>query len=181
MNIPCICPRKGDAVRHPGGDTIELKDKLDFRAVATIRWAIAIAQETDPGASMAEQFGLITEHYVLEGVASWSLVDDKGKPVEVTKAAIREHLLPHPEAQAVGDAAEARYQAVMLPLLRGESTSSPPSPTTESTSPTTGSSEKARKPSKPSLTSISQTDATATTSSSLDGDFSSSPSSASAA
>lgn len=181
MKISCICPPKGDAVRHPDGDTITLRDKLDFRAVATIRWAIAITQETDPGASMAEQFGLITEHYVLEGVESWSLVDEKGRPVEVSKANIRERLLPHPEAQRVGDEAEARYQAVMLPLLRGESPSSPSTPTTGSTSPPTGSSEKAPKRSRRSLTSITPMAATETTSNSLDGVSSSSLSSESAA
>ncbi len=181
MIITCICPPKGDATRHPDGDTINLRDKLDFRAVATIRWAIAIAQETDPDASLAEQFGIITEHYVLEGVESWSLVDDKGKPVEVTKKEIRERLLPHPQAQLIGDAAEALYQAVMLPLLRGESMSSPPTPTTESTSPTTGSSEKAPRPLRRSSTSTSRTAATETTSTSLDGVSSSSQSSASAA
>jgi hypothetical protein len=181
VNIKCICPPKGDAVRHPGGDTIEFREALDFRAVATIRWAIAIERETDPNASLAEQFGLITEHYVLEGVQSWSVVDAEGKPVDCTKAAIRTLLMPTAQAQLVGDAAEERYQAVMLPLLNGESTSSPPTPTTDSTSPTTGSSEKAPRQLKPSSTSTTPTDATETTSSSLDGVSSSSQSSVSAA
>ena len=129
MKIDCICPPKDGAVRHPDGDSITFREKLDFRAVATIRWAVAINRETDPGVSLAEQFGLISELYVLEGVESWTLVDARGKPIEVSKPAIREHLLPFDQAQFVADYAEGLYQEVMLPLLRAASTSSEPTPT----------------------------------------------------
>ena len=167
--------------RHPDGDTITFREKLDFRAGATIRWAVAINRETDPGVSLAEQFGLISELYVLEGVESWTLVDARGKPIEVSKPAIREHLLPFDQAQFVADYAEGLYQEVMLPLLRAASTSSEPTPTNGSTSPTTGSSPSPRKPLRRSLTSITPTAGIEATSSSLAGVSSSSQSSESAA
>lgn len=182
VQIPCICPLKGDERRHPDGDTITLRDKLPFAAVSTIRWSVAIQRETDPATTIAEEFGTISEFYVLFGIAAWTLVDVTGKPIEVSKAAIRVHLLTvDGPAQIVSDAADDLYQAVMLPLLRGASTSSPPSSTTESTSPPTGSLEKPPRRSKPSSITPTPTAATETTSSSLDGASSSSLSSATAA
>jgi hypothetical protein len=196
MNIPCICPPKGDAVRHPDGDEITFRERLDFRSVAAIRWEISILQTIDPLVSMAEQFGAVTELSVLAGIETWTLVDEKGKAIEVTKPAIRERILGCPYAQQIGDEADRTYQEVMLPLLLPGSPSSPPTPTGESTSPRTDdsksptepedsssstSSRTPRKPSKPSSITTIPTADTAVTTSSLDGDSSSSQSSTSAA
>lgn len=180
VTIRCICAPDGS--RHPEGDTVVLRDRLDFQGVASMRWAVAVQKQSDPGASMAQTFALLTEHYVLAGVESWTLRDEDNKPIEVSSAAIREHLLSHiDEAIAVADAADDLYLEVVLPLLLGSSTSSPPTPTIGSTSPTTGSSGKPPKRSKPSSISTIRTDDTEVTSSSLELDSSSSPSSASAA
>jgi hypothetical protein len=183
VTIDCLCPRKGDIVRHPNGDTVTLRDRLDFHAATSIRHSIALLYSEDSETGGGEILALLTEHYMLFGVARWSLVDEKGKPIEVTKPAIRAHLFGVPDAaMTVGDAADELYaEQVMLPLMARAAKSSLPSPTTASTSPTSSSSEKPRKPSKPSSISTIPTAATATTTSSLDGDSSSSQSSTSAA
>jgi hypothetical protein len=196
MRIDCICPPKAGAVRHPDGDEITFKKALDFKSMAIIRWEIAIRQARDPKASLAEHFGAVTELYVLYGVESWTLVDAKGQPIDVSTSEIRERLLPSAQAQAIGDQADQTYQAVMLPLLLQGSPSSPPTPTDESTSPKTDDSESQtaseenskssssptrQKPSKQSSISTIPTAATATTTTSLDGDSNSSQSSTSAA
>jgi hypothetical protein len=182
VQIACICPPKGGEVRHPDGDTVTLLEALPFTTVSAIRWSIAIQRESDPRVTLAEQFGVISELYILGGVSGWTVVDEKGKPVEASKPEIRARLLTAPsQAQMVGDAADDLYQAVMLPLLNQASTYSPPSPKTESTSQPTGSPKSHRKPSSRSLTSITPTGATETTSSSLDGVSSASQSSATAA
>jgi hypothetical protein len=183
MKITCVCPEKGDgSVRHPDGDEITLRDKLDFHAVTTIRWESAVLRETDPGAALSEYLAAATENYVLFGIEAWTIVDAKGKPVEVTKPAIRQLILGNAVVgQLVGDEADNLYGAVMRPLLNPALTSSPPTPTAESTSPTTASSAKRQKPpSRSSITTI-PTAGTEVTSSSLDGDSSSSPNSVSAA
>lgn len=180
--IPCICPPKGDAVRHPDGDIVTLRETLGFQAVVTLRFAVQVTKENDPNASIAQILGVLSEHYILAGVESWTVVDDKNKPVEVTPTALRERLLTNLDAaMTVADKADDLYLAVMLPLLNRVSTSSPPTPTSGSTSPTTGTSDTPRKPSKRSSISTIPTAGTEATSSSLDGVSSSSQSSESAA
>jgi hypothetical protein len=183
MNVPCLCPPKDDGVRHPDGDEVTLRPKLDFHAAVTIRNSIAVLSSEDEQASIAEILAVLTENYLLFGVESWSLVDAKGKPVPVSRPAIREHLLSNPDvAMTVGDAADALYaESVMLPLLARAQRSSPPTPTDASTSRTTGRSTTRPKPSKPSSISTIPTAAIEATSVSLDGVSSSSQSSTSAA
>lgn len=176
--IPCICPPKGDEVRHPLGDTVDLREKLDFTAALAARNTIIHAKTNDPGMSVAEVQALLTELYLLSGIESWSVTDEKGKRTEATRTAIREHLLTNIEAAViVADAADEMYaEAVMLPLLTKASTSSPPTPEAPSTSPTIGSSPAPRKPSKRSSTTTTPTDDIEVTSPSLGGDYKSSPS-----
>lgn len=177
MKIRCICP----GTPHTE-DEVTLRDHLDFEAVASIRWAAAIQQSTDPGVTYAEMFGLVSKLFVLYGVESWTVVNAERKPVEVTTNNIRTLLLPHPQqSSVVGDAADDKYGAVMRPLLLGELTSSPNTPTDESTSPPTASSEKPQKPSKPSSITTIPTADTEPTASSPGGVSSLSPSSVSAA
>lgn len=157
MKIECVCPptAAGDT-RHPAGDTVELRERLDFRSALTVRNAIIMAKQDDPDMDAPEILAMLTEKYLLLGIESWSLVDAKAKKVEPTRDAIRAFVQDHPnEAMEVGDAADALYSAaVILPLVARAQKSSPTSQTNGSTSPTTGSRSVPRKPSKPSSTSI---------------------------
>jgi len=178
--IRCICPTTGK-VRHPGGDTVVLRERLPFRGAHAIRWAVSMLRHQDPDVSGADVLAVLSEEYVINGVESWTLHDDKG-PIEVSSTNIRKLLLSEYDvAFVVADAADDLYSEVMLPLLNGAETSSPPSPTDESTSQTTPSSEKPPKPSKRSSITTLPTGGIETTSNSLDGDSSLSPNSASAA
>jgi hypothetical protein len=167
VTIECICPPKADgSPRHPAGDTVTLRERLDFRAALTARNTMILVKTGDPDAGTAEILAALTETYLLVGIESWSLTDGKGKSVEVSKAAIRECLLSHPDvAMTVGNAADELYSAsVILPLVALARTSSPPTPTTESTSAPKPSSARRPKPSKPSSITPFPMDATATTS-----------------
>lgn len=182
MKIDCICPPKGGAPRHPDGDTVELRPRLDFRSANTILKAVQLMQTGDEDVETAEVLALLTEHYLIYGIESWSLEDDKDKPVPVSKTTIRDLLLPSQAAMVVGDAADDLYsEQVMLPLVARAARLLQPSPTDDSTSAPTDSAPPRPKPSKPSSISTIPTAATATTTSSLDGDSSSSQSSTSAA
>jgi hypothetical protein len=179
--IECICPPRADgSPRHPAGDTVTLRERLDFRAALTARNTMILTKTEDPDAGTAEILAALTETYLLVGVESWSLVDAKGKAVEVTKANIRECLLSHPNvAMTVGNAADELYsESVILPLVALAQTSSPPTPTSASTSATRPSSAKRPRPSKPSSITPFPMDATATTSSLPAGASSSSRNSA---
>jgi hypothetical protein len=164
--IACVCPPKGDDVRHPDGDTVNLREKLGFRSALTARNEIVAAKEDDDDVSTAAITAVLTETFLLLGIESWTLVDAKGKPIEPSKQTIRDFMEGHPdEAMEVGDDAFERYQeAVVAPLVARASNSSTISPPDASTSPTTGSGRKPRKQSKPFLTTTSRTDAIETTS-----------------
>jgi hypothetical protein len=183
MDVPidCICP--GEDVRHPDGDTITLKDKLGFVEATAIRKSMTFVESDDESARAAEILATLVESYVLFGVKSWTLQDERGKPIPVGHTAIRDHLLSNMEAASiVGDVADDLYKAVvLLPLVLKASRSSPPSQTNGSTSRPTALSQRRRRPSKRSSTSTSPTGGIETTSSSLDGVSNSSQSSVSAA
>jgi hypothetical protein len=179
VNVECLCPpTPAGETRHPDGDTIELHERLDFRSALTARNTIVMLNQE--AAETPEIMAALTETYLLLGIASWSVVDAKGKAVEPNKATIREYLLSRPDtAMAVGDAADALYSdAVLLPLVARVSNSSPGTPTNGSTSRTNGSAPKRPKRSKPSSTSTTPTGVIVTTSSPPDGVSSSSQSSA---
>lgn len=181
--IRCVCPPlKGGGPRHPDGDKVTFKQRLDFREALTVRNMVGVEQVSEGDLRVAELLAILTEGYLLYGIASWSVRDAINKPVPVTKSAITEYLLTSPDANTVADFADELYaEQVTLPLLNRALTSSLPTPTDESTSATTESSPIPLKRSRPSSTSTTQTAVTATTSSSLDGDSSSSQSSTSAA
>ena len=175
VEIPCVCPPKPDGQPRHIADTIELREKLDFRSALTARNAIALAKEEDDDVSSAEILAVLTETYLILGIQSWSLVDEKGKKIEPSRTAIREFIEAHPDAaMEVGDAADGLYSAaVILPLVARAQKSLQPTQTTGSTSVTTDSLPKPRKPSKPSLTTTTRMDATGTTSPLHAGGFSS--------
>ena len=158
--IPCLCP----GTPHEG-DTVTLRDTLDFHAVTAIRHAVSFLEAEDTTAYTAEVLATLTEGYVFHGIASWTLVGDDGKPLPASRANIRERLLPDVlAASAVGDAADELYgEKVLLPLLVRASTSSATTPTETSTSPRTDSPKRPRTPSSPSSTTSTRTAATATT------------------
>jgi hypothetical protein len=179
--VECLCPPKATGeVRHPDGDTIELRERLDFRGVLAARNAIALLKNEDPDVSSAEILATLTETYLLLGVRTWSVVDAKGKAVEVNNVSIRQYLFANEEAAiAIADEADDLYrERIIAPLVRAAQNSSPPTPTNDSISPTTGPASKTRKPSKrSSITTIPMAD-TEMTASSPGGDSSSSRNSA---
>jgi hypothetical protein len=181
VQIKCICPSKDGEPRHDQ-DTITLRDKLDFHSVRTMRNEVRVLKSQEEAASTAEILATLTEAYLLHGISSWTLTDEKGKPVELSRRAITDRLLSTDEAELVGDAADELYQeVVLLPLVVRGLNSSPTTPTNGSTSATTVSSSKPPKPSKRSSTSTTRTVGTETTSLSLVGVSNSSQSSESAA
>ena len=181
VTIACPCsPRADGGSRHPDGDTVTLRDRLDFRSATTIRKAIGLASEDGP-ADAAEILATMTEWYCLLGIEAWTLTDERGKAVPVSRATIRGSLLESETAQeqasVIADAADGLYMAaVLLPLLARASNSSPPTPTEPLTSAPKDSPAKPRKPSKPSSITSIPTVAIAPTTSSRAGASSTSPS-----
>ena len=182
-HIDCICPRKADGEpRHPDGDDVELRERLDFRGLLTARNAFAYVKQEDPNADWPEVLAVLSEQYLLLGIRDWTVVDARGKRIEPSKAAIREHLLSNPdEAIKVADEADDLYtEAVLAPLVARALNSSAPTPISASTSATNGSAKTPRTRSRPSSTSTTQTAGIVTSASSHAGGSTSSPKSASA-
>lgn len=158
VSIPCPCPHKADGGTRHESDTVVLRDRLDFHAATTIRKNIGLLYLDDPEASVGEVLAVLTEGYMLFGPESWSLVDEKGKAVPVTKPGIRSMLLDNPSTELT-DAADNLYgPQVMLPLLTAAQASSPPTPTGAPTSPKDHLPPKRPRPSKPSSTSTTRMD-----------------------
>lgn len=173
VTVACLCPPRADGTpRHPAGDEITLRERLDFRSATTVRNAVGLARLEDPDVSNAEILAILTEHYIVFGVEAWTLVhevpDERGKPVirplPVTKPNLRSLLLTNDEAaSAVGEAADAQFGAQILgPLLSAASTSSGHGPTADSTSASTDSPSSNPTPSSPSSISTTPTAATGT-------------------
>ena len=190
ITIPCVCPRPDDGIpreRHPGGDTITLRDKLPFRSVEAIRTEVSLFAMSEPDAGFSDTLAIFAEGYVLHGIESWTLEEDgpKGKPVEISpsRANIRRYILDDfLTADIVSTAADALYaEAVLLPLVTRASNSSPSTPTGKSTSRSRPTSPKRPTPSRRSSISTIPTDATATITSPHDGVSNFSPNSESAA
>ena len=158
--IECVCPPKAGETRHPQGDTVTLRAKLDFRSALTARNTVVVLKAEDPDASTADILAALTEVYLLVGIESWSLSDERGKAVPVSRVAIRALMDDHPEAaMTIGDEADEMYsEAVIAPLVARAQTSSPLTPMAASTSATNGSSPKRPKRSRPSSISTTPTD-----------------------
>ncbi len=174
--IPCVCPPKADGEpRHPNGDTVKLRPKLDFRSALAARNVIILAKQEDENIGAGELLAMLTETYLLLGVESWTLTDGKGKAVPVSRSAIRDLMAEHSDAaMTVGDEADGLYsEAVITPLVARASTYSPPTPINGSTSAMSGRSPVPRKPSKRSLTTTTPTDVIETMSASPGGGYSS--------
>ena len=183
VTIPCPCPPKDDGPRHES-DTVTLRARLDFHQATSITNGVNFIDNDDEKSRAAEVLAVLTEGYVLHGIEKWTLRDVSNKPVELKKSNIRKFILDRPDVYpAVVEAADGLYnEAVLLPLVARASNSSQPSRTDEPTSPKQdGEQPKRPRPLKRSSTSTTQTVDTGTTSSSLVGVSSFSPSSESAA
>ena len=172
VRIACPCP----GTPHDG-DTVSLRDKMDLRTGTALQSLIVESiRSAENRLDQADIVGILNEGYLLYGIERWTLIDGRGRPLEVTKDNIRAVLLSDFALSApIAEAADDLYPAAAIdPLVRRASMSSPATPTNGSTSapPTT----LQRRPSKRSSTSTSPTDATETTGSSPSGDSSSSPS-----
>lgn len=185
VTTACPCPPLADGEPRHESDEVTLRERLGFVEASAVRNGISLrrAELELEELETAEILAVLTEGYVLYGIAKWTFEDADGKPVPVNRANIRRLVLERWEvASVVADAADERYaEAVMLPLLATASTSSRPSPTGASTSANPPSGTPAPKPSKRSSISTIPTADTATTTSSPDGDSRSLPSSSSAA
>ena len=85
VEIPCTCPAKPNGEPRHDHDTVTFRDRLDFRGGMVIRKAITMLKVEDPDSGAAEVLAAMSEHYMLEGISGWTLVDEKGKPVECDK------------------------------------------------------------------------------------------------
>jgi hypothetical protein len=172
IEIDCICPQTSTGQKRHETDRIELHDTLTFRAALTVRNAIGLIYQEDPGAGVAEVLAAMSETYVLIGIKSWTIVDARNQKVPVSAQNIRELLLPHWEAAAtIAEEADRLYSPkVITPLLERASKSSPPSQTNGSTSVPISSPQRPRKQSKPSSTTTTRTDGITPTSMLLAGD-----------
>jgi len=151
--FPCVCPQKSNGdPPHPDGDTVTLRERLEFRAGLAARNTVIILKQEDSEASTADILAALTVNYLLDGIESWTLVDDKGKALAVSRPAIRAFMAEHPEeAATVGEEADGLYSAsVINPLVKRAATLSQPTQTAASMSQTNGSSLTPRKRSKPS-------------------------------
>ena len=174
--IPCVCPPKADGEpRHPNGDKVNLRPKLDFKDGLWLRQSIIRVKQNDAESDEAEMLAVLTEASLLAGIESWTLTDAKGKPVDVDRTAIRAFMNDHQmEATAVGDEAIALYyDTVIGPLVAAAQTSSQPTPITASISPMNGPSRQARRQSKRSSTTTTPTADTERMSASPGGGYSS--------
>jgi hypothetical protein len=172
--FPCICPPKSNGdPRHPNGDTVTLRDHLPFRAGLAARNTVILLKQEDSEATTADILASLTEVYLLEGIESWTLYDDKGKQVPVSRSTIRAFMADHvDEAMTVGEEADGLYSASVIdPLVKRAATFSQPTPTTDSTSPTNGSSPTPLKRPRPSSISTSRTAGTEKMSASHGGDY----------
>jgi len=176
--IECVCPVRPDgAVRHPEGDTVNLRERLPFQSALAARNTVILMRqgddETEPSTS-AEILAALTEVYLFHGIKSWTLTDAKAKPIEPNRHTIRAFIEEHPDAaMTVGDEADGLYsEAVITPLVARASASSPPTPIEASTSATNGQSQAPRRRSKPSLITTIQTEDTGKMSASHGGGYS---------
>ena len=165
VTIPCICPPTADGQPRHEQDTITLRDAFTYREAIALQKDMAMAG-SDDDATVGDSLAALTEGYMLRGISAWTLVDAKGKPIEVSITAIKGWLLSNMAvAMDVSATAEELYNpSVLLPLVARASTSSATGPTDDSTSAPTVLPRKPRKPSRPSSTSTTPTDDTATTS-----------------
>jgi len=151
VTIPCICPPKADGEPRHAQDTVVFRDAFPPRARRALIYDLSLNEDGTAGDKLA----LLNEGYIVRGVESWTLVNEKGKAVPVTPATITEHLLDRADVyDLLAKVADDLYtEVVLLPLLLGASSFSPPTPTVAQTSAASNGQTHQRKPSKRSSTS----------------------------
>jgi hypothetical protein len=161
VNVEVACPCAGTPHEK---DTVGLRPKLGLRAGMLLQRFLRDSLKEGAQDEDGEIAALLTEGFLIHGVASWTFVDAEGTPIPVTDETIRDLVLSDfALAAPVADKADELYtDPVVLPLMAPASTSSPPSPTNGSTSAPNGHTQKRRTRSKPSSTSTSQTGVIAT-------------------
>jgi hypothetical protein len=154
VEVECRC-----AEQHEH-DTVNLRPRLGLAAGIAIQRLVVEANQAERPATAAELTGTLAEAYLLHGVASWTIA----KPV--TPDNIRAELLEDfARGAVVADRADDLYMAAVLaPLLKKASISSPSTSSNGSTSAPGNGHRPTRKRSKPSSTSTTPMAATATTS-----------------
>lgn len=146
VNITCPCP----GTPHPDGDTVTLRDKPTLPMGLGTTTMLSNLDQSD-AIDAATLTGRIAEVWVMEGIVSWTLVDEAGQPRPSDRANIREFMSDFTVIFPVADAAASLYsEAILNPLVKGSSESSRPGPTAPSTSHTSEPSSKRRSPSTPS-------------------------------
>ena len=171
VTIECICPPTADGEPRHEQDTITLKERFSFHEVVALQKDMAMAG-SDDDATVGDSLAALTEGYIVRGITSWTLVDEKGRALAVNKTTITDRLffLNPMVAMDVSAVAEELYNpSVLLPLVNRASRQSDTGQTEPSTSAPTDSPRKPRKPSKPSSISTSPTDGTETISASPAG------------
>ncbi len=174
-HIDCVCAPKADgSPRHADGDTVTLRPTLEFRPALAIQNEALLVKTEDPDAPTGEILAALSESYLIFGIESWTLADDKGKRLEVTRPNIRAFMNANPaEAFTIANEAESLYERqVMRPLMRRVSAYLPTTPTTPLTSVPNGSRQGRPKQPKPSSITTSQTDGIERMSASRAGDYS---------
>lgn len=135
VTVACLCP---GGTRHPAGERVAFRERLDFRTAAIARKSIAWLNTEDPDASVPEYLAMLSEFYLLHCIERWTICDAKGKPVEVNKANVKTYVLSNQEAAfTLSEVADELYGEVLLaPLAQKASSSSPPTLTNGSISAT---------------------------------------------
>lgn len=144
--------------------TVSLRPKLGLAAGIELQQRFRNFMTAEPRPTFPEIVGLLTEGYLLVGVAEWTLTDEMG-PIPVTRDNITRYLLSDFElARPVADKADDLYYGpVLSPLVASLSTSLRGTSSSESTPATNGSSPTPRKRSRRSSTTTSRTAGTETT------------------
>ena len=125
VKVACSCP----GTPHPDGDTVTLHPSV------TLPIGVAAMSVIRSASNVPDIEAGLAGVYLRHGIAAWTFVDADGRPVPITPPFIAAYL-PWPESLTVAEAADALYsEAVMAPLARKTSKSSPPGPTELSTSP----------------------------------------------
>jgi len=139
--VPCPCP----GTPHPDGDTVSLYPKLGLHDGVYAQRKIIAAVEGKSDSD--EVIATLMDVYCRKGVAAWTCVDDKGKPLAVTPENIEAMLLSDFSiGTVVAERADALYSPALIDPLRLPAVkSSRPTPTNGPTSHKTASSPKPRK------------------------------------
>lgn len=172
VNVTCHC------FGEPHGeDVITFREKFTDVQGFAIESAIGFIEETDPDIRPVIVMATLSHWYLLMGIESWTMTDEKGKPLPVTSATIAERVLAFEDVRgAVREPADALYgPQVLVPLVERALRSSRPLQTAPSTSPKpAGTTARRPKRSRQSLISTTPMDVTETISPLRDGAYSSS-------